>query len=254
MSPSRSTASSTRPRGAKPRPSRISSSLSRRGGRRVNGDGRQGPLRQHFHLYRFRVRRSRAGQNRRQDRQARRRPQGGRRRRSILRYARQPQRLLFFWTNLLGTQHDGRIVDNGLTTDSTWDGIWRSAARRTETGWTVEMAIELASLKYKPGRRRDWGLGLVRSFPRRLENSCWQGAVDSISRVSQFGRLSGLELERAAKRLQVGSPRRRQAGGLGHGRVEAGLDARYAFSQTVSGNLTLNPDFATVEATRSRST
>lgn len=154
----------------------------------------------------------------------------------------------FFWTNLLGTQHDGRIVDNGLTTDSTWDGIWRSAARRTETGWTVELAIELASLKYKPGRQRNWGLGLVRSFPRRLEKSCWQGAVDSIFRVSQFGLLTGLDLERAAKRLQV----------IPHaiGKLEdwdtvgfkAGLDARYAFSQTVSGNLTLNPDFATVEA------
>jgi len=30
--------------------------------------------------------------------------------------------------------------------------------------------------------------------------------------------------------------------------IEGGLDARYAFSQLVSGNLTINPDFATVEA------
>lgn len=154
----------------------------------------------------------------------------------------------YFVTNLLGTQADGRITDNGLTSDSTWDGVWRSAARRTKTGWTAEIAIELASLKYRPGRARTWGLGLVRSFPRRLEDSTWQGLVDSPKRVSQFGVLSGLDLERAAKRLQV----------IPHviGRLEdwsavgadAGLDARYAFSQTVSGNLTVNPDFATVEA------
>ena len=154
----------------------------------------------------------------------------------------------YFMTNLLGTQADGRITDNGLTSDQTWDGVWRSAARRTETGWTAEIAIELASLKYRPGRQRAWGLGLARLFPRRLENSTWQGLVDSPKRVSQFGVLSGLDLERAAKRLQV----------IPHvlGRLEdwstvgadAGLDARYAFSQTVSGNLTVNPDFATVEA------
>jgi len=154
----------------------------------------------------------------------------------------------FFMTNLLGTQYDGRVTDNGLTTGTTWDGIWRSAAKRTETGWTVEMAVELVSLKYRPGRQRVWGLGLVRSLPRRLEQSCWQGSVDSLLRVSQFGRLTGLDLEKASKRLQV----------IPHvvGRLEdwstvgaeAGLDARYAFSQTVSGNLTLNPDFATVEA------
>ncbi len=154
----------------------------------------------------------------------------------------------FFWTNLLGTQYDGRIADNGLTTDSTWDGIWKSAAQRTEKGWTVEIAIKLASLKYKPGRRKSWGLGLVRSLPRRLEHSCWQGAVDSLSRVSQFGRLTGLDLERAAQRLQVIPHIVGKLEDWSTIGAEVGLDARYALSQTVSGNFTLNPDFATVEA------
>ncbi|HMA54551.1 MAG TPA: DUF5916 domain-containing protein, partial [Acidobacteriota bacterium] len=104
------------------------------------------------------------------------------------------------------------------------------------------------SLKYKPGLKRAWGLGLARIFPRRLETSCWQGLVDSPERVSQFGTLSGLDLERAPKTLQViphvvGKLEDWQTVG-----AEAGLDARYAFTQRVSGNLTLNPDFATVEA------
>jgi hypothetical protein len=154
----------------------------------------------------------------------------------------------FFMTNLLGTQYDGRFTDNGLTTDTTWDGVWKSAARKTETGWTAEIAIELSSLKYKPGQKRVWGLGLARVFPRRLENSFWQGLVDSPYKVSQFGLLSGLDLERASKKLQliphvVGKLEDWKTVG-----AEAGLDARYAFTQTVSGNLTLNPDFATVEA------
>lgn len=154
----------------------------------------------------------------------------------------------YFMTNLLGTQYDGRITDNGLTTDKTWDGIWKSAAQRTETGWTAEIAIELSSLKYRPGPGRIWGLGIGRVFPRRLENSYWQGLVDSPYKVSQFGILSGLDLDRAPKKLQViphvlGKLEDWKTVG-----AEAGLDARYAFSQTVSGNLALNPDFATVEA------
>ncbi|MGZ5424464.1 MAG: DUF5916 domain-containing protein, partial [Candidatus Aminicenantales bacterium] len=154
----------------------------------------------------------------------------------------------YFMTNLLGTQTDGRITDNGLTTNTTWDGVWKSAARKTETGWTAEMAIDLESLKYRPGQKKVWGLGLARIFPRRLETDCWQGLVDSPDKVSQFGRLSGLDLERASKRLQV-IPH--VVGKLEDWRTvgaEAGLDARYAFTQSVSGNLTLNPDFATVEA------
>ncbi|MEE9176239.1 MAG: carbohydrate binding family 9 domain-containing protein, partial [Thermodesulfobacteriota bacterium] len=32
----------------------------------------------------------------------------------------------FFMTNLLGTQRDGRITENGRTSETTWDGIWKS--------------------------------------------------------------------------------------------------------------------------------
>ncbi len=154
----------------------------------------------------------------------------------------------FFMTNLLGTQYDGRIADNGLTTDTTWDGVWKSAAVKTETGWTVEIAIDLTSLKYRPGAERTWGLGLSRTFPRRLEKSCWQGLVDSPTRVSQFGLLEGLNLEGASKKLQV-IPH--IVAKLENGRdpeAEIGADARYAITQAVSANLTYNPDFATVEA------
>jgi len=154
----------------------------------------------------------------------------------------------YFMTNLLGTQYDGRITDNGLTTDTTWDGVWKSAARKTETGWSAEIAVELSSLKYQPGLKRVWGLGFARIFPRRLENSFWQGLIDSPYKVSQFGLLSGLDLERASKKLQViphviGKLEDWKSVG-----AEIGLDARFAFTQTVSGNLTVNPDFATVEA------
>jgi len=60
----------------------------------------------------------------------------------------------YFATNILGTQCDGRIVENGLTTDLTWDGIWKSAGCRTEFGWTAEVAVELGSLKFKPGEEK----------------------------------------------------------------------------------------------------
>ncbi len=154
----------------------------------------------------------------------------------------------FFLTNLLGAQFDGRFTDNGLTADATWDGLWKSAAGRTETGWTAEIAVELSCLKYQPGLDRTWGLGLSRIFPRRLESSFWQGLVDSPYKVSQFGFLAGLDLERASKTLQVVPHVVGRLEGWKKSGVEAGLDVRYAFSQTVSGDLTANPDFATVEA------
>lgn len=154
----------------------------------------------------------------------------------------------YFMTNLLGTQSDGRIADNGLTTDSTWDGVWSSAARRTDSGWTAEIAVEFRSLKFDPGADSIWGLSLGRVLPRRMESSFWTGPLESPYKVSQYGLLTGLDLEKADDRLQIiphvvakiekGFP----------AEAEAGLDARYALSQAISGDLAINPDFATVEA------
>ena len=38
----------------------------------------------------------------------------------------------YFMTNALGTQADGRITDDGRSTDGTWDAPWQSAAVRTD--------------------------------------------------------------------------------------------------------------------------
>lgn len=151
-------------------------------------------------------------------------------------------------TNLLGTQWDGRITENGRTFDSTWDGIYKSAAERTEFGWTAEIAIELSGIKYEPGANTTWGLSLGRGIPRKLEFSFWTGPLESPYKVSLFGELKGLDLEKAEKKTQIIPHVISKVEEKRSTVVEAGLDTRYAFSQMVSGNLTINPDFATVEA------
>ncbi len=153
-----------------------------------------------------------------------------------------------FMTNILGTQYDGRIVDDGNTSDATWDGVWLSAGRRTDFGWSAEIAVELQSLKFEPGPDRTWGFQAGRTLPRALEQSYWTGPLEQPVRVSQFGALTGMDLEKAGKNYQV-IPHvitRIEEGKASE--LEFGVDARYAFSQMVSGNLTVNPDFATVEA------
>jgi hypothetical protein len=151
-------------------------------------------------------------------------------------------------TNLLGTQWDGRITENGLTFDSTWDGIWKAAAQKTDFGWSVEFAVELSSIKYEPGENKTWGLSLGRGIPRKLEFSFWTGPLESPYKVSLFGELKGLDLKKAEKKAQIIPYAISKAEEGEKMMVEVGLDVRYAFSQMVSGNLTINPDFATVEA------
>ena len=153
-----------------------------------------------------------------------------------------------FMTNLLGTQYDGRISDNGRTVDTTWDGVWKSAAQKTDFGWSVEIALDLTSLKYEPGQNKTWGFNAARIVPRKLEVSLWTGPVESPYKVSQFGDLTGLNLSKTQKKYQIIPHSISKLEEGKHSQLEAGLDARYAFSQMVSGHFTLNPDFATVEA------
>jgi hypothetical protein len=158
------------------------------------------------------------------------------------------QSCYFFGTNLLGTQWDGRFTDNGRTSDDTWDGIWKSAAQKTDFGWSAEIAISLTSIKYEPGENKTWGLSLGRGVPRILEYSFWTGPLESTQKVSQFGELTGLELAAMLKKSQIIPHVILKVEEKEPTELSAGLDVRYAFSQLVSGNLTINPDFATVEA------
>jgi len=158
----------------------------------------------------------------------------------------------FFMTNLLGTQLDGRIAENGRTRETTWDGIWKSAGQMTDFGWSAEIAVDLSCIKYEPGRNKTWGLNLGRSLPRVLEKSFWAGPLESPNKVSQYGVLNGLDLGKSEKKVQIIPHIISKLEKGEKSEFEAGIDARYAFSQMVSGNLTINPDFATVEADQER--
>ena len=105
-----------------------------------------------------------------------------------------------FMTNAIATQMDARIADNGRNVDDQWDAEWRCAARRSDTGWSAEFEIPFASLRFRPGEDRSWGLGFIRTVPRRLETSVWSGPTEDAWRVSSFGRLHGLDLPRSSAR------------------------------------------------------
>ena len=158
------------------------------------------------------------------------------------------QSAYYFQTNVLGTQADGRIADDGRSSDGSWDAPWQSAARRTEFGWTAELAIPLTSIKYASGENRRWGINFGRSRRRTLEFSTWAGPLDSQVRVSQAGSLTGLTVAAPAQRQQIipyGLSRVQESTSPDW---QVGIDARYALTPQTAAYATVNPDFATIEA------
>ena len=154
----------------------------------------------------------------------------------------------FFMTNVLGTQLDGRLTDDGNSNDQTWDAPWESETELTDYGYSVEVSIPLRALQYTAGKDSTWGINFARSRRRTLERSYWSGPVDQWGRMSQAGDLVGLDVPPPGRRHQLipYALSQTQEGQALTGAV--GLDLRYAVTPQTSTNFTVNTDFATIEA------
>ena len=74
----------------------------------------------------------------------------------------------YFMVNAAGTLYDGTLA-NDVEDDKSWDGVWDSAARIDERGWTVEMRIPYSQLRFAHGEPQVWGINFMREIPRRRE-------------------------------------------------------------------------------------
>jgi hypothetical protein len=166
-----------------------------------------------------------------------------------------------FETNPLGTQRDGLIRNEGEDLNWQWDGIWTVACVRDASGWTVEMAIPFSTLRFSPDGGEPWGVNFGRVVARTRE----EGYFAPISRefgffgqwrVSAFALLEGITGVESRARFQLwpyvlgGWDRDyeevlREPNGW---TVQGGLDAKVALGPTMTADVTVNTDFAQVEA------
>ena len=150
----------------------------------------------------------------------------------------------FFGTNVLGAALDGRIGKNGQGFDLRWDGTWRNACRRTDRGWTAELAIDLRSLRFEPGKDRTVYIALARIVPR-LDRSFWSEPLDPAFRMSEIKRLNAVPLIQSESRGELSAFALSQVEEGGSGSFSAGIDAGHVFSRSFRGRAVLNPDFLT---------
>lgn len=153
-----------------------------------------------------------------------------------------------FSVNSKGVQSDGRIMGNGQTYDQTWDGQWRATGKVSTDGWTLEIAIPFSTLTYPPGRDKIWGIGVSRYIPRLLEIDTWSGTMDYSRRVSLFGQITDLNLEKPRLPVEIIPHIITRLEEKQETELEAGLSAHIGLSGAITANIAINPDFATVEA------
>jgi hypothetical protein len=155
----------------------------------------------------------------------------------------------YFATNLLGVQTDGKIGDNGRVVDDRWDAAWECASSRADDGWTAEFSIPLRMLRFAGGEDASWGINFFRRVPRRLETSLWSGPGESEWRVADFGVLSGLDVsQQGLKKFAVIPYGLVSSERDGDVETKFGGDIRIRIKSDLSADVTINPDFALIEA------
>ncbi len=181
------------------------------------------------------------------------------------------RRAFNFVVNVVGVQADGIFSEVTGSADYTWDAIWKSGAKRTDFGYTVEMAIPFTQLRFHAAEdKMTWGISFERSYPRddathKLKShkkdrniNCVLCQVNKVSgfenvrpgRDIEFDptltvtRTDGMDLSTAKKMERFPDVEFEK----GKFEVEPGLTARWGITPNLTLTGTVNPDFSNVEA------
>ncbi|MBO6525221.1 MAG: hypothetical protein JJ971_15435 [Balneolaceae bacterium] len=170
-----------------------------------------------------------------------------------------------FEVNALGTQDDATITDESISiTSFSWDAVFHSETVIDDEGWTLEVSIPFRQLRFPDEEELEFGLMLSRTINRKNERVMWPriglefGNFAALAAVSQYGTLKGIKNVRRGKNLEVkpyvitGVQEVRNDIALEATDVkeefDMGLDVKYGLSSNLTLDMTINTDFAQVEA------
>ena len=160
-----------------------------------------------------------------------------------------------FITNVEGAKLDRQVAGEGREINGSWDAVWDVRTRRVADGWVVEMAIPFRSLRYDPNGDGTWGVNFSRRIRRKNEVTFWAPIPRefNLARLTLAGELVGVRPERASRDLRVkpyALGRSVRDVGLKDfmSRGAAGVDMKAGLTRALTLDVTVNPDFAQVEA------
>ncbi len=186
------------------------------------------------------------------------------------------QNAFVFGTNPLGIEYDGQVAREGQSSgiaaagqggggvgrgtisafNPNWDGDWVVRAGITERGWEAEMAIPLKTLRYAAGNDKTWGFNVMRNI-RHKNEQVYLAPIPrgfDIYRVSLATKVTGLNLStrRDVKLIPyvLGSTNKdfTRSDDQIDNKAEIGADLKWGIRPNLTLDVTVNTDFAQVEA------
>jgi hypothetical protein len=152
-----------------------------------------------------------------------------------------------FFVSAGGVQEDA-LYTVAKGEDFSWDAIWNSHVEITSFGWTVEMRIPFAALRFSSEKKQAWGLNFYREIRRVRQQYSWN-LIDNkiINESTQAGILNGIENVQTPTRLffipytseYLYTSKKQKT----YGEVKGGLDIKYGINDAFTLDAILIPDF-----------
>ncbi len=157
-----------------------------------------------------------------------------------------------FIVTAAGVQVDKKII--GTTDDYQWDAVWRSAVRKTDYGWIVEMRIPFSQLRFSTKKQQVWGVNFLRNIQFNREIDSWNYMnIKQEDIISQFGLLKGLNGIHQRPRIDLYPHasywfEKQTKSSQWAKFYKAGLDLKVGLNRSFTIDMMLIPDFGEVMA------
>lgn len=159
----------------------------------------------------------------------------------------------FFEINPLGSVGDALVSENGRKVNTSWEGLFIGKSKITKIGWEAELAIPFKTLSFNPDLE-SWGLFMNRMLETKQEWGSWPVANINMPEmaVSDAGVITGLKditqgigLDIAPYALTGFDSKKGEETDY---KLNGGFDVFYQVTPSLKASLSINTDFAEIEA------
>ncbi len=157
-----------------------------------------------------------------------------------------------------GVQYDARKENNG-NEDNDWDAVWFSAVDLRDDGWSCELKIPYAAIRFPDAEEQNWSMNFLRIQRRKNLQTAWNPIDPAINGIfTQGGILKNIKNIEPPTRISLTpyistyalhyhDKNANPINSTGYS-YNAGMDVKYGINDAFTLDMTLIPDFGQVEA------
>lgn len=162
-----------------------------------------------------------------------------------------------YYVTALGEQYDAKYSSNGE--DGSWSSVYETSTKIVKDGWTFEMRIPYAAIRFVAKPNQTWGMNITRRRTKSGKQYMWnpvnpvvggnflaqEGLLKNITDIKPPVRLSfSPYLSFNANHYPYNNPNQKNL----QSTINGGMDVKYGINQAYTLDMTLVPDFGQVQS------